>query len=62
MEGVARRTAEFVELSRHSVPGGMLTCWPLQNCWPPRCWAQLLRAAPAGKVKGSGRKEVRGES
>lgn len=40
----------------------MLTCWPLQSSLPPRCWAQLLRAAPAGRVKGSGRREVRGEN
>lgn len=44
--------AEFAEISTHSVPGGMLSCWPLQSSLPPRCWAQLLRAAPAGRVKG----------
>lgn len=48
--------------SSHSVPGGMLTCWPLQSSLPPRCWAQLLKVAPAGRVKGSGRRVVRGES
>lgn len=53
-QGVAGITAEFVELSSHSVLCGMLALWPLQSLFPPRCWAQLLRAAPAGWVKRSG--------
>lgn len=53
-QGVAGITAEFVELSSHSVLCGMLAFWPLQSLFPPRCWAQLLRAAPAGWVKRSG--------
>lgn len=55
-QGVAGTTAEFVELSSHSVLCGMLAFWPLQSLFPPRCWAQLLRAAPAGWVKRSGTK------
>lgn len=58
-EGVAGRTAESVGLSSHSVLCGMLAFWPLRSLFPPRCWAQLLRAAPAGWVKRSGIKEIR---
>lgn len=53
-QGVAGRTAEFVELPSHSVLCGMLAFWPPQSLFPPRCWAQLLRAAPAGWVERSG--------
>lgn len=60
MEGVEGSQLNLLN-SSHSVPGGMLTCWPPASSLPPRCWAQLLKEAPAGR-SGSGRRVFRGES